>query len=175
MSAPAAAAPAGALSSRRQRETWRLGLLLALILTLHNLPEGIAVGVGSFKSEGFGLVLCSAIFLHNIAEGFVIAVPILAATGDRRFAFLITALSGFAEPFGALLGVLVVRSFFGAAGAAAMEPALNAVLCAVGGVMLHVSATELVPQALRSGGAKRTAIGYTAGAAVVVVTGLYLR
>jgi len=171
-SAAAAGAPAGALSPRaRRQQTWRLGLLLALILSVHNLPEGIAVGVGSVKDRGFGLVLCAAIFLHNIAEGFVIAVPILAATGDRRFAFAITALSGLAEPLGAGLGVLVVRSFFGAAGAAAMEPALNAVLCAVGGVMLHVSATELIPQALRCGSRARVAAGFAAGAAVILVTG----
>ena len=161
--------------SARRQQTWRLGLLLALILSVHNLPEGIAVGVGSVKDARFGLVLCAAIFLHNIAEGFVIAVPILAATGDRRFAFAITALSGLAEPLGALLGVLVVRSFFGAAGAAAMEPALNAVLCAVGGVMLHVSATELVPQALRCGSRQRVAAGFAAGAAVILATGSAVR
>jgi ZIP family zinc transporter len=126
---------AGALQSRRR--TWRLGLLLCLILSAHNLPEGIAVGVSNMRLTGgggdggssssgggedggsLGLLLCAAIFLHNIAEGLVVAVPILAATGDRRFAFCITALSGVTEPVGAALGVFLFHVLVGGATAAA--------------------------------------------------------
>ena len=78
---------------RDRRAAWRLGALLALVLTLHNLPEGIAVGVGAVKSKELGLQLCTAIFFHNVAEGFVIAIPVLAGTGNRRFSLVLTALS----------------------------------------------------------------------------------
>lgn len=87
---------------RDRRAAWRLGALLAIVLTLHNLPEGVAVGVGAVKSKELGLVLCASIFAHNVAEGFVVAIPVLAGTGDRRFALALTALSvsGLGSPGG---------------------------------------------------------------------------
>ena len=124
---------AEALSKAR---SWRLGMLLALVLTVHNLPEGLAVGVSALKSKELGLLLATAIFLHNVAEGVVIAVPLLAATGNRWLALGITAASGMTEPLGAAIGVLVLR---GLSNGDSFEYYLNVVLCAVGGVMLEVS------------------------------------
>ena len=75
------------LSSHTRSETagyLRLGFLMALTLTLHNLPEGFAVAFTSYTSLGPTMTL--AIALHNIPEGIVIAAPIFAATGSRWMA-----------------------------------------------------------------------------------------
>jgi zinc transporter, ZIP family len=131
-------------AAARRVSAWRLGFLLCVVLAAHNLPEGLLVGVGAVKSRELGLTLCIAILIHNIAEGVAVAIPVLAGTGSRRYALLLTVLSGFSEPVGAVLGVLALRNWLRAA---AVECAINACLCIVGGVMLGVSFFELLPQA----------------------------
>lgn len=164
--------------TKRRAAAWRLGLLLCLILSAHNFPEGVAVGVGSWKDRALGISLCAAIFIHNIAEGIVVAVPILAATGDRRFAFLITAMSGITEPIGAFIGVFIFRWCFGVDQADDSEhkglltSALDAVLCAVAGVMMQVSVSELVPQSLKCGTKRTVGLGLVSGAALIGLTGM---
>ncbi len=203
---PGAGTGATAAAAATRRQTWRLGVLLCLVLSAHNLPEGVAVGVGVEKSAELGGILASAILLHNVAEGFVTAVPLLAATGNRAFAFGVTALSGLTEPVGAFLGVLALRALLAvsngeaesaAAAAAALgddpvaaasaasaasaaavsqtaERFLNVVLCGVGGVMLHVSVRELLPQAALCGTARSVAGGFVSGAAASSLTALLL-
>jgi len=158
---------AGGAGGDARARAWRLAFLLWIVMTVHNLPEGLAVGVSSVKSRELGLVLAGAIFLHNVAEGIVIAVPLLAATGDRALALGVTAASGLSEPVGALAGVLLLRGVAGERGAAALEAALNLTLCAVGGVMLHVSRAELLPHAARLGAPATVAQGFAAGALLI--------
>ena len=158
---------AGARAARAKQQQWRLGLLLFIILTLHNAPEGMAVGVSTVKSRELGLALVVGIFLHNIFEGVVIAVPILAATGNKWLALGITAVSGLSEPLGAGVGVLLLRGVAGRAGAAALEQTLNVILCGVGGVMLQVSRLELLPNACRLGEPKSVMLGFLCGAGLI--------
>ena len=159
-------------SGAARARAWRLGFLLWVVLTVHNLPEGLAVGVSSVKSKELGVMLAGAIFLHNVAEGVVIAVPLLAATGDRALALGVTAASGLSEPVGALAGVLLLRGFAGERGTAALEAALNLILCSVGGVMLGVSRFELIPQALRIASPAVVAQGFMFGS-VLIGSSLY--
>jgi ZIP family zinc transporter len=164
----------GASGGGRERASWRLGLLLAFVLTIHNLPEGLAVGVSSVKSQELGVTLAAAIFLHNVAEGIVIAVPLLAATGNRALAFAVTAASGLSEPVGALIGVLIIRGIAGGRSAAAIEGLLNLVLCAVGGVMLQISRAELLPQAARLGTPALLLQGFLAGGSLIGLSLFFL-
>ena len=158
--------------ARDRRQAWRVGALLALVLTLHNLPEGLAVGLSQVKSPELGLVLCVSIFIHNISEGIVVAVPVLAGTGSKWFALALTAASGLSEPLGALLGVLMFRTRMLSA---VLGPAIEAALSAVAGVMVSVSLTELLPQAMRHGGSRRVVYGgLAAGAALIGATMLIL-
>ena len=60
----------------------RLGLLMAITMTLHNLPEGFAVAFSSYTSVG--PVMAAAIGVHNVPEGIIVAAPVFAATGSRR-------------------------------------------------------------------------------------------
>ena len=166
--------PAASSDASSRARSWRLGILLAIVLTVHNLPEGLAVGVSALKSRELGLLLASAIFLHNVAEGVVIAVPILAATGNRWLALGITAASGMTEPLGAAVGVLLLRGISNN-NTANFEFYLNVVLCFVGGVMLQVSRSELLPQALRLGDEKTVSLGFLFGGALIGVSIMLLQ
>jgi zinc transporter, ZIP family len=87
----------------------RLGILMAITMTLHNMPEGLAVAFSSYTD--LGPVMALAIALHNIPEGIIVAAPIFAATGSRTRALTIATLSGLSEPLGALLALVFVRPF----------------------------------------------------------------
>lgn len=160
-------------AASKRVSAWRLGFVLAIVLTIHNAPEGILVGVGAIKSPQLGLTLCAAIFMHNIAEGFVVAVPTLAGTGSKRAALMLTFISGMSEPLGAAVGVLFMRTWF----STVLEAAINVVLCGVGGIMIGVSLLELLPQAVRFGisahGADLTRV-YTRVAAAFITGGVVM-
>lgn len=134
-----------------------------LTLTAHNLPEGVAVAIGTLKSSRTGVVVMSAIAMHNIPEGLAIAIPIYAATGSRWSALLMTLASGLSEPLGAGLGILVLRPFL-------TERVVDHATCAVGGIMLAVSLLELFPEALRYRDWPASVAGSVAGWAAILLT-----
>ena len=83
----------------------RVGWFTALALTLHNIPEGLLTYVSCLsENPTVGLGIACAIGLHNIPEGFAVAFPIKIGTGSRRKALAYAAITGFAEPVGALIG-----------------------------------------------------------------------
>lgn len=141
----------------------RAGLLTAVGIAIHNFPEGIVVMAGAAHSPELAVLLTVAIALHNIPEGIAVSVPILAATGDRRKAFLYSFLSGLAEPVGALVGALVLISI--------MTPAVIAATMAfVAGIMIFISFDELLPMAHRYGEEHAASVGVLAGMAVMIAT-----
>lgn len=122
-------------------KTLRSAVLTALVLTLHNLPEGLAVMVSSLDSTQRGLSMAIAVALHNIPEGLAIATPLYATTKDPITTLLWTTVSGMSEPFGALITVSVFGS--------TISPyTIHLILSYVGGVMLAVSFLELLPTGL---------------------------
>lgn len=82
---------------------------MAFTMTLHNMPEGLAVAFSSYTD--FGNIMALAIAMHNIPEGIIVAAPIYAATGSRSQALLIATLSGLSEPLGALSALVFVKPF----------------------------------------------------------------
>ncbi len=91
---------------------YRVGLLTALALAIHNFPEGLAVFASALTDIKLGIPIAIAIAIHNIPEGIAVSVPIYYATGNRKKAFMYSFLSGLAEPLGALIGYLILFSFF---------------------------------------------------------------
>ena len=81
----------------------RTGLLLALGVSIHNFPEGMATFVATLENVSLGLPIAIAVAIHNIPEGLAIATPIYTATGNRRKAFLWSFFSGISEVAGAVL------------------------------------------------------------------------
>ena len=139
----------------------RLGLLLAAAITLHNLPEGLAVGVAFAPGSGsLGVVVALAIALQNIPEGLAVATPVRAAGASRLTAVLWATVSGMAEPVAAAAGfhfVSAVRGLvpFGLAFAA--------------GAMVFVVSDQLIPESHRQPSDKAPSLALLLGFLLVAL------
>lgn len=122
----------------------RTGIMLALVIAIHNFPEGLATFTAALENLDIALPIVFAIAIHNIPEGIAVSVPIYQATGNRKKAFYYSLLSGMAEPLGALAGILILLPFW--------TPLINALLLAfVSGIMVFISFDELLPGAEKYG------------------------
>ncbi|KAF5032920.1 Zinc transporter ZupT [anaerobic digester metagenome] len=128
-------------ADRHGRQLLRLGLFSMLALLLHNLPEGMAVFLSASRDVKLGLKLCAAIALHNIPEGISVAMPVYAALDRRAPALGLAAVSGVAEPLGALLAMRFLQPVL-------TERGLAMMFCAIAGLMSAIAVAELLPAAL---------------------------
>lgn len=143
----------------------RSGILIAIGITVHNIPEGIAVGAGYMHAPSFGVFIAIAILLHNIPEGIATAMPLCKSGVCRWDSFRAALLSGMTEPIGALAAALFLTSF---------EVFIPAALAFAGGVMVFITLDELVPAAREHGHHHFTAIGIITGAIFVfLLSGIF--
>ena len=113
-------------------------MLFVLAIAIHNLPEGIAAGVGFGSGDtSAALLIAGGIALQNIPEGMVIIGPMLAAGVKPKKTFVIAALTGVVEVVGTLVGYFAVRV------AAVILPFA---LAFAGGTMLYVISDEMIPE-----------------------------
>lgn len=82
----------------------------SFVLQIHNFPEGLATFVAALHDPVSGIVLAIAIGAHNIPEGLCVSLPIYYATGNRWKGFLWGVISGMAEPVAAIMGWLVLAN-----------------------------------------------------------------
>jgi ZIP family zinc transporter len=126
-------------TAKQLRRTW----LFVFAIALHNVPEGLAIGVGYAANNGLRAdALATGIAIQDVPEGLVVAVALLAAGYSRVFAVLIGMASGLVEPLGAVLGAAVV-------GHSAML--LPWGLGFAAGAMLFVISHEIIPESHRKG------------------------
>ena len=147
-------------ATKRSSELLRLGFLMAITMTLHNAPEGFAVAFSSFTD--FGPVMAFAIAVHNIPEGYIISLPLYLSTGSRWKALGIATLSGLSEPLGALVALMLGRSY-----PILTEERIHYVLAFVGGIMAAVSCLELWPEGRKCRQDQRLMWGIIVGGAVM--------
>jgi ZIP family zinc transporter len=129
---------------------WRRSVLLVLAITLHNIPEGLAVGVAfgavahglPTASLGAAVALAIGIGLQNFPEGTAVAVPLRREGMSRRRAFWYGQMSGAVEPVAGVLGAFAVLS---------MQSMLPYALAFAAGAMIYVVVEELIPEAQQSG------------------------
>ena len=113
-------------------------LLFVLAIAIHNLPEGIAAGVGFGSGDMTNaLLIAGGIALQNIPEGMVIIAPMLATGISKRRTFLIAAMTGLVEVVGTLIGYFAVQ---------VAEVILPFSLAFAGGTMLYVISDEMIPE-----------------------------
>lgn len=118
----------------------RMGVMTALVIGIHNFPEGIATFISALEDPQIGIAIAAAIAIHNIPEGIAVAIPIYLATGSKKKAFGYSFLSGLAEPVGAIVGYLILMPF--------LSPfVMGIVFAAVAGIMVFISLDELLPAA----------------------------
>lgn len=139
----------------------RLGLLMAAALTLHHMPEGLAVGV-SFAggAPALGTIVAMAIALQNIPEGLAVAMPLRACGFSRPRAVMWATVSGLTQPLAALAGVLFVR---------VVGPMVPFALAVAAGAMIFVASDQLIPESRQQPEAKAPSVGLIVGFLLVSV------
>jgi ZIP family zinc transporter len=149
------------------KTSWRRSILLILAITIHNIPEGLAVGV-AFGAVGAGvdgatlgaaIALAIGIGLQNAPEGMAVAVPLRREGLSRLKSFWYGQLSAVVEPIAGVVG---------AASVLLMRPLLPYALAFAAGAMIFVVVEEVVPESQRGGSADLATLGAMVGFAVMM-------
>jgi ZIP family zinc transporter len=138
------------------RRTW----LFILAITLHNFPEGLAVGVGFGGGDvASGTALAIGIGLQNMPEGLAVAMPLLREKYNRWKALMIATVTGLVEPVGGLIGVGAVTL---------ARPFLPLGLAFAAGAMLFVISDEIIPETHSRGNEREATFGVIVGFLVMM-------
>ena len=137
-------------------------LLFVLAIAIHNLPEGIAAGVGFGSGDNSGaLVIAGGIALQNIPEGMVIIAPMLASGVSPRKTFICAVFTGLIEVVGTLAGYFAVSI---------SSAVLPFALAFAGGTMLYVISDEMIPETHAHGSERGATYALLVGFTVMLVT-----
>ena len=147
--------------------------MLTLAVTLHNLPEGMAVGVvlaGAMQgavgiTEVAAATLALGIAIQNVPEGAIISMPMRAAGNSKWRSFMIGTLSGAVEPIGAILVILL---------SSILIPLVPYTLAFAAGAMLYVVIEELIPEASTEPHSNLSTIGFAVGFSLMMVLDVVL-
>ncbi|TWT91374.1 ZIP family metal transporter [Neorhodopirellula pilleata] len=137
-------------SAEGMKTAWQRSVLLIIAITLHNIPEGLAVGVSfggtasglESTSYGSAVALAIGIGLQNVPEGIAVAVPLRAEGMSRVKAFMIGQASAMVEPIAAVVGAAVIS---------VSAPVLPFALSFAAGAMVYVVVEELIPETQQQG------------------------
>lgn len=141
----------------------RTGIFTALAIAIHNFPEGFATFISSLDNLTLGIAIAIAVAIHNIPEGLAVSLPIYHATGDKKKAFIYSALSGLAEPLGAFVGALILLPFIG-------DLTLAISFAVIAGIMVFISLDELLPAAKTYDKAHDSLYGLIVGMAIMALS-----
>lgn len=155
--------PEGHLRAKLKKTT-----MMMLAVTIHNFPEGMAVGVvfAGMLSGGTKITLAAAmalslgIAIQNFPEGAIISMPLKAEGMGKIKAFILGTLSGLVEPIGAILMILLSRQ---------MIPILPYLLSFAAGAMIYVIVEELIPEASKGKHSNIATIGFAIGFCVMMI------
>lgn len=150
------------------KTNWSRSVLLVLAITLHNIPEGLAVGVGfgavgasiGSASLAGAMALALGIGIQNFPEGAAVSIPLRRDGMSRSKSFLYGQASGIVEPIAGVLGAALVST---------MRPILPYALAFAAGAMIYVVAEEVLPEANRDGNGHLATIGTMVGFAVMMI------
>ena len=141
-------------------------LLFVTAIAIHNLPEGIAAGVGfGSGNTSQALMIAGGIALQNIPEGMVIIGPMLLAGVSHRKTFILAMITGLVEVIGTLIG------FFAVSIASAILPFA---LAFAGGTMLYVISDEMIPETHAHGSQRGATYALLAGFCIMLITDVFL-
>ena len=150
------------------RSDWKKTTMLVLAVTLHNIPEGMAVGVvfaGMLQGQELitltgAFALSLGIAIQNFPEGAIISLPVRTEGFSKQKAFLYGAASGIVEPMGAALTVVL---------SAYITPALPYLLAFAAGAMIYVVVEELIPESAEGEHSNIGTIGFAVGFVIMMI------
>ena len=116
----------------------KAGILTAIVVAIHNLPEGLATFFLTSENVMLGIGIVIAIAIHNIPEGLAMSIPVYQATHSKRKAFLYSFLSGMAEPIGGVVGFIIIKTLF-------PTMCIGILFSLVAGIMTYISLDTLLP------------------------------
>lgn len=151
-----------------QKKQWKRSTMLAVAVTLHNIPEGMAVGVilASALADSSAIPMSAAwalaigIAIQNFPEGAILSMPLHAEGMSKNRSFAIGALSGIVEPIASILTILLI-SF--------VAPILPYLLAFAAGAMMYVVVEELIPEAQAEPHSNIPTLGFTAGFVLMMI------
>ena len=146
---------------------------MVFAITLHNIPEGMAVGVAlagalehnSYMPMAGAIALSVGIAIQNFPEGAIVSMPLRSAGNSRRKSFMMGTLSGVVEPVGAVLTILL---------ASFIVPVLPYLLAFAAGAMMYVVVEELIPETQEGAHSNLGTIGFAAGFMLMMVLDVLL-
>jgi ZIP family zinc transporter len=149
-------------------EELRRGYAIVGALSIHRIPEGLAIGAGfaAAQDSHLGWLLVVSVGLQNICEGVVMGAPLRLSGVSPWRGLLVVAASGLAVPFGALLGHAL---------SAAAVSALPLVLALAGGILIYVTSNEVIPESHSHGHEGTASAGVVFGFMLTMVIGAVLR
>ncbi len=127
------------LTSANRKKLKSAGLFLLLAISLHDIPEGLAIGASDTVAGSLALTMAIVIMIHNIPEGMAISLPLVAGRTNKFVAVLLSTIAGSMTIVGGIIGVLLggisltMTSFF---------------LAFAGGAMLQVTVCDMIPNAI---------------------------
>jgi ZIP family zinc transporter len=145
------------------QKLFRVGVFTALIIAIHNFPEGMATFISAIQDPSLGIAVAIAVAIHNVPEGISVAIPVYSATGSRMKALGWSIISGLGEPLGAVIAYLIIMPI--------LSDALFGILYAViAGIMVYISFDEFLPTAREYGEHHLTIYGLIAGMMIMAVS-----
>ena len=148
-------------SKNTKNNLFKSGIIIALGIAIHNLPEGLAIGAGFCSSESLGFSLALTIAIHDIPEGISVALPLKSSGFSKTKSIFITALSGLTTGLGALIGAIFsqVNSIF-----------IGLSLSFASGAMLYIISCELIPESKTLYKGKFSSIGNILGIIIGLIS-----
>ncbi len=134
----------------------KTGVFVAIILAIHNFPEGLSTFMSGLTQTSMAYLVALAMALHNIPEGIAVSIPIFFATGSRKKAFFYSFLSGLIEPIGAVVGYFILLPFIN-------NQLMGAIFAFIAGVMIYISFASLYPLAQKATDSKLSIYGLLTG------------
>ncbi len=149
-------------SERHKKSKLNQALLIVIAIAIHNLPEGIAAGVGFGSGNNTqALIIAGGIALQNVPEGMVIIGPMLAAGVSPKKTFLLALGTGLVEVIGTFIGYFAVT---------VSTAILPFALAFAGGTMLYVISDEMIPETHAHGSERGATYALLVGFAVMLIT-----
>lgn len=158
--------------SSDQWKKWggRVGFLVFVAMTIHSIPEGVAVGVGYAAdsrgaADGMGPTLALAIAIHNIPEGLAVAIPLRGAGASIAKCFLAAVATSLTQPLATIPAVFLAWFF---------DPLMPILMGFAAGAMIFLIILELIPEALETESPSRIAWAFMAGFCLMLMVQVVL-